>query len=96
LAQRGDGEHFIVQADDKFSAFVELERQVLTMTFYLESTHAGNWNQIVLGVHSSVPSRAMTEQRRLETVEEFKLPIAAIIGGKPEHITVAPRPRTSY
>jgi hypothetical protein len=29
-----------VRADDKLSAFVELEREVLTVTFYLESIHA--------------------------------------------------------
>jgi hypothetical protein len=34
----------------------------------------------------------MNEQRRVETVEEFKLRIAAIRGGKPEQITGAPRP----
>jgi hypothetical protein len=34
----------------------------------------------------------MNEQRRVETVEEFKLRVAAIIGGKPEQITGAPRP----
>ena len=34
---RGDGKRFIVRADEKLSAFVELERQVLTVTFYLES-----------------------------------------------------------
>ena len=28
---------FIVRADEKLIAFLELERQVLTMTFYLES-----------------------------------------------------------
>ena len=32
-AHRDDGKRFIVHADDKLSAFVELERQVLTMTF---------------------------------------------------------------
>jgi len=31
-----DGKRFIVRADEKLSAFVELERQVLTVTFYLE------------------------------------------------------------
>jgi len=36
-AHRGDGRRFIVTADQKLSAFVELEGQVLTMTFYLES-----------------------------------------------------------
>jgi hypothetical protein len=28
---------FIVHSDEKLSAFVELEREVLTVTFYLES-----------------------------------------------------------
>jgi hypothetical protein len=33
-------------ADDKLSAFVELERQVLTDMFYLESIHADScWDQ---------------------------------------------------
>src|SRR6476660_9344988 len=36
-AHRGDGRRFIVHADEKLSAFVELERAVLTVTFYLES-----------------------------------------------------------
>ena len=36
-AHRGDCQRFIVRADEKLSAFVELERQVLTVTFYLES-----------------------------------------------------------
>jgi hypothetical protein len=31
-AHRGDGRRSIVHADDKLSAFVELERQVLTVT----------------------------------------------------------------
>ena len=39
-AHRGDGKRFIVRADDKLSAFAELEREVLTVTFYLESIHA--------------------------------------------------------
>jgi hypothetical protein len=34
----------------------------------------------------------MNEQRRVETVDEFKLRIAAIISGKPEQIRGAPRP----
>jgi hypothetical protein len=38
--RRDDGKRFIVRADEKLSAFVELERQVLTVTFYLESVHA--------------------------------------------------------
>jgi hypothetical protein len=36
-AHRDDGKRFIVHADEKLSAFVELERQVLTVTFYLAS-----------------------------------------------------------
>jgi hypothetical protein len=36
-AHRDDGRRFIVRADELLSAFVELERQVLTVTFYLES-----------------------------------------------------------
>jgi precorrin-6B methylase 1 len=36
-AHRDDGKRFIVRADEKLSAFVELERQVLTVTFYLKS-----------------------------------------------------------
>ena len=36
-AHRDDGRRFIVHADEKLSAFVELERQVLTVTFYLKS-----------------------------------------------------------
>jgi hypothetical protein len=39
-AQRGDGKRFVVPADEKMSAFLELERQVLTVTFYLESIHS--------------------------------------------------------
>jgi hypothetical protein len=41
-AHRDDGRRFIVYADEKLSAFVELERQVLTITFYLASIHADN------------------------------------------------------
>ena len=37
---RDDGRRFIVRADEKLSAFIELERQVLTVTFYLESIRA--------------------------------------------------------
>ena len=36
-AHRGDGRRFIAHADEKLSAFVELERQVLSVMFYLES-----------------------------------------------------------
>jgi hypothetical protein len=41
LAQsRDDGKRFSVYADEELSAFVELERQVLTVTLYLESIQA--------------------------------------------------------
>ena len=36
----GGSQRFIVRADEKLTAFVELERQVLTVMFYLESIHA--------------------------------------------------------
>jgi hypothetical protein len=36
----GYGKRFIVRADEMVSAFVELERQVLTVTFYVESIRA--------------------------------------------------------
>ena len=39
-AHRDDEKRFIVHADEKLSAFVELERQVLTVTFYLASIQA--------------------------------------------------------
>ena len=39
-AHRGHGQRFIVRADDVLSAIVDLEREVLTVPFYLESNHA--------------------------------------------------------
>lgn len=41
-AHREDGRRFIVPADELLTAFVELEREVLTVTFYLESFNDGN------------------------------------------------------
>jgi hypothetical protein len=41
-AHRDDGRRFIVHADEKLTAFIELERQVLTVTFYLESIKPEN------------------------------------------------------
>jgi hypothetical protein len=38
----GYRKRFVVRADEKLTAFVELERQVLTVTFYLESIHASD------------------------------------------------------
>jgi hypothetical protein len=42
-AHRGDGQRFVVHADEKLSAFIELERQVLTVTYYLESINADSY-----------------------------------------------------
>jgi hypothetical protein len=39
-AHGGHGKRFIVRADELLSAIVDLEREVLTVTFYLESNHA--------------------------------------------------------
>ena len=39
-AHRDDGRRFIVHADEMLTAFVELERQALTMTFYLNPSMA--------------------------------------------------------
>ena len=41
-AHRNDGKRFIVHADEILTAFVELEREVLTVTFYLESVRAAD------------------------------------------------------
>jgi hypothetical protein len=41
LRCRDDGRHLIAHADEKLTAFIELERQVLTVTFYLESINRG-------------------------------------------------------
>jgi len=38
----------------------------------------------------------MDKQSRVETVEDFKLRIAAIIRGKPEHIPGTPRPNPLF
>ena len=38
-----DGRRFIVHADEELSAFVELERQVLTVTFYLASVDTASY-----------------------------------------------------
>ena len=43
----GYGKRFIVRADEKLSAFVELERQVLTVTFYLASIKAETAESLV-------------------------------------------------
>jgi hypothetical protein len=43
-AHRGDGKRCVVHAGEKLSAFLELERDVLTVAFYLESIHADSSN----------------------------------------------------
>jgi hypothetical protein len=39
-AHRDDGRRFVVHSDEILTAFVELEREVLTVTFYLDSIHS--------------------------------------------------------
>jgi hypothetical protein len=41
-AERKNAGRFITRADEKLSAFVELERQLLTVTFYLQSIQAND------------------------------------------------------
>ena len=41
-AHRGDGKRFVVHSDEKLSAFVELEREVLTVTFHLKFNCGGD------------------------------------------------------
>jgi hypothetical protein len=41
LQTRDDGRRFM-HSDEKLSAFVELERQLLTVTFYLDSIHTNS------------------------------------------------------
>ena len=48
-AHRDDGRRFIVRADESLSAFVELEREVLTTTFYLHPFNDSNRNQTASG-----------------------------------------------
>jgi hypothetical protein len=50
-AHRDDGRRFIVNADEKLSAFLELERQV-TVTFYLESVNGDScqWPMTVIEI----------------------------------------------
>jgi hypothetical protein len=55
-AHRDDGKRFIVHADEKLSAFVELERQVLTVTFYLASVHASDFVPVLRNTTRRTPS----------------------------------------
>jgi hypothetical protein len=41
-AHRDNGRRFTVHADENLTAFVELKRQALTVTFYLQSIQAGD------------------------------------------------------
>jgi len=41
-AHRDGGKRFVLRADEKLAAFVELERQAFTVTFYLASIHAAS------------------------------------------------------
>jgi hypothetical protein len=53
-AHFNDGKRFVVHADEKLSAFVELERQVLTVTFYLESIHPIRTGDALLGLKLAI------------------------------------------
>ena len=58
-AHRDDGRRFVVRADEILTAFVELERQVLTTTFYLESGSADRTRQTLkAGQRSSLATTA--------------------------------------
>ena len=48
---RGNGRRFIVHAHEKLSAFIELERQVLTVTFSVILSK-GVTNDALLGLES--------------------------------------------
>jgi hypothetical protein len=52
-AHRGDGRRFIVGADEMLSAFVELEREVLTVKFYLNY----KWHTVRATNHAPRQSR---------------------------------------
>jgi hypothetical protein len=41
-AHRDDGRRFVVHSEEMLTAFAELERQLLTVTFYLDSIRAGD------------------------------------------------------
>ena len=41
-AHHGEGKRYFVHPDEQLTAFLELERQVLTVTFYLASIRAGD------------------------------------------------------
>ena len=53
----------------------------------ISNTHAARRN-----VACKFSELSMDQQPRVETVEDFKLRIAALIRSKPEHIPGAPRP----
>ena len=48
-AHRGDGERFIVRADDKLTAFLELERAICVNLLTEEISETGNGNISKLG-----------------------------------------------
>jgi hypothetical protein len=72
-AHRGDGKRFIVHADEKLSALVELERQVLTVTFYLASKRRRDtdrpkcYEQRTISVGSSGENEADPKRRKVQS-----------------------------
>ena len=69
---RDDGRRFIVHADEKLSAFVELERQVTTVTFYLESIRGGD------GLRQGAGSQLSNRPQRISKIFCIKILFAAI------------------
>jgi hypothetical protein len=63
-AHRDDGRRFIVHADEKLSAFVELERQVLTVTFYRINSCRFAPSNLMTRSRLPVQSRTLTSPER--------------------------------
>jgi len=85
-AHRDDGKRFIVRADEKLTAFVELERQVLTVTFYLAlfkpiragTTNDTNWTK---------RSRSSGGRSRAACLAALRIPIATAAARRPGQST---------
>jgi hypothetical protein len=54
-AHRGDGKRFVVRADEKLTAFVELESAICAASFALLRNLARNHGILVVGVHGTQP-----------------------------------------
>ena len=72
-AHRDDGRRFVVHADEKLSAFVELERQALTVTFYFESIRADDQMTRARGESIPVTDGSRRDGRRFMVRADEKL-----------------------